>query len=666
VLALIAPFGRRMGAGAARTLAVLSVLAAVVPCVAQAVATPSTFANLDGPFGVTVGNGGNIFVTYTDTLQTPHLRKFSPSAQQLDDKTIGSVDTDTGRLATDSATGKIWDLGQNGILRLVDPQTLSYSTLKDVKTVDISSSITSAWDVNLDMPWGAGGSVNPDSSSFGDIALYRPGDGHVYAFVTGYSVNSNITYVLRLQFDASQPGAPVYQGATLVVWSSYRLQTHLAEGVAVNPSGLVVATLPRIGRLGTCCTDQAVSFPYDFPKPNVTPTGEMDRWDMYSNGLASDAQGWFYLTGVIGSSKCGAESSAAITVLGTQRDFRACYAHSLLAWGNDVAVTPSGDSAYSTISCGDPQLCTENVVLKWGRLDGFSMLVGTNSGSGLGTVTSTPTGINCPPQCQAVFDPGTTVTLTPQPAAAGYRFDSWSGDCSGTGGCAVTMDAAKGVSARFEAFDAPRASNTSYLSMPLVPDFRQTISNSQCQARGGTPSTHGPPLSSPSCNPPSVLGTRARFGQLGGGYMQVSPLFGDPYNNTSQGDMLIYASAEDIRSGSRTGPAYDPNPYGADMTMVFRWRLSDIYNDLPDHLLPATMIDRSIGAEVSCVPQSYFPGSTCRVATSANTILGTNAFHINRHAVIQVFRTHLLDSGQDNVYGNADDRSFATQGVYVP
>ena len=45
---------------------------------------------------------------------------------------------------------------------------------------------------------------------------------------------------------------------------------------------------------------------------------------------------------------------------------------------------------------------------------------------------------------------GTVVAVTATPAA-GYTFSSWSGACTGTGACSVTMDAAKTVTAHFTA-----------------------------------------------------------------------------------------------------------------------------------------------------------------------------------------------------------------------
>jgi hypothetical protein len=43
---------------------------------------------------------------------------------------------------------------------------------------------------------------------------------------------------------------------------------------------------------------------------------------------------------------------------------------------------------------------------------------------------------------------GTVVAVTATPAA-GYAFSSWSGACTGSGACLVTMDAAKTVTANF-------------------------------------------------------------------------------------------------------------------------------------------------------------------------------------------------------------------------
>jgi uncharacterized delta-60 repeat protein len=70
------------------------------------------------------------------------------------------------------------------------------------------------------------------------------------------------------------------------------------------------------------------------------------------------------------------------------------------------------------------------------------------TGNGAGTVSSTPAGIDCGAACSASFDSGTLVSLAAT-AATGSTFTGWSGACTGTGACQVTMDGAKIVSAAF-------------------------------------------------------------------------------------------------------------------------------------------------------------------------------------------------------------------------
>lgn len=75
-------------------------------------------------------------------------------------------------------------------------------------------------------------------------------------------------------------------------------------------------------------------------------------------------------------------------------------------------------------------------------------------GSGSGTVASTPTGIACGSACSANYATGTRVDLAATPAATS-TFRGWSGACSGTGACTVTLDSATSVSAAFDPLPSP-------------------------------------------------------------------------------------------------------------------------------------------------------------------------------------------------------------------
>jgi phospholipase C len=73
----------------------------------------------------------------------------------------------------------------------------------------------------------------------------------------------------------------------------------------------------------------------------------------------------------------------------------------------------------------------------------------SETGSGTGTITSNPAGIDCQ-SCAANFPVGSTVTLTAAPNAS-FVFNGWSGACSGTGTCTVSLNAAASVVASFSA-----------------------------------------------------------------------------------------------------------------------------------------------------------------------------------------------------------------------
>jgi uncharacterized repeat protein (TIGR02543 family) len=69
--------------------------------------------------------------------------------------------------------------------------------------------------------------------------------------------------------------------------------------------------------------------------------------------------------------------------------------------------------------------------------------------TGTGSVTSSPPGINCPSaSCTMSVSYGTSVSLTARPAT-GYVFGGWSGACSGSGTCTLTVNSNQSVTAQF-------------------------------------------------------------------------------------------------------------------------------------------------------------------------------------------------------------------------
>ena len=80
---------------------------------------------------------------------------------------------------------------------------------------------------------------------------------------------------------------------------------------------------------------------------------------------------------------------------------------------------------------------------------GTSLLTISKVGTGGGSVSSSPTGIDCGATCSAPFTNGAQVTLTAKPTATS-TFAGWNGGgCSGTATCVVSVTAPATVTATF-------------------------------------------------------------------------------------------------------------------------------------------------------------------------------------------------------------------------
>ena len=102
------------------------------------------------------------------------------------------------------------------------------------------------------------------------------------------------------------------------------------------------------------------------------------------------------------------------------------------------AFNAAGVSGYSNEACKVTSQSTLNLTV-------------AKTGSGAGTVSSSPAGINCGSDCTEAFPSTTTVNLTASPVA-GSRFDGWTGGgCTGTGPCTLVGNVSPTVTATFTA-----------------------------------------------------------------------------------------------------------------------------------------------------------------------------------------------------------------------
>jgi Divergent InlB B-repeat domain len=143
-----------------------------------------------------------------------------------------------------------------------------------------------------------------------------------------------------------------------------------------------------------------------------------------------------------------------------------------------LTATPAAGSTFTGWGAGPCEgtgTCTftisgaTTVVANFAQSTNNFTLAVTEAGTGTGTVSSAPAGINCPTTCSASFASGAVVVLTAT-AGEGSTFAGWSGvaGCPGTGTCTVTVSAAQTVTATFN-------SGTSPVTIGLAPGSPSTV-----------------------------------------------------------------------------------------------------------------------------------------------------------------------------------------------
>jgi subtilisin-like proprotein convertase family protein len=233
-----------------------------------------------------------------------------------------------------------------------------------------------------------------------------------------------------------------------------------------------VEGLPTATSLG----DVGVSFQMN---PGHTWAGDLDVRLIAPDGTTS--QTIFSRMGATSSTDCGDGSDIQANATYAFSDAAAAspsFLSAALGVGNSVAIppgtyrasTPGGvanGNQNTTITPAFAGVTNPNGTWTLRFRDGASGDTGTVSaanlilgltqrtlsvntdGSGTGTVTSSPAGIDCGATCQAQFDDRRSVTLTATPDP-GSDFAGWSGGgCSGTGICRVQMNADTNVTATF-------------------------------------------------------------------------------------------------------------------------------------------------------------------------------------------------------------------------
>ncbi len=202
--------------------------------------------------------------------------------------------------------------------------------------------------------------------------------------------------------------------------------------------------------------DYLGAYALDAPEDGSFVDAVMSYRNLASGAYPNDRIGYEFTTGQIDQTlnvATAGAGSGAITSNPAGIDCGSVCSHDYAA-GTTVTLTAAPQAGFTGWSgaCTGTGTCTVTMDQDRSVTATFAVihepLIVSVTGAGSGTVTSVPSGISCHPTCSSSFTYGTNVALTATPAA-GSVFTGWTGACTGTGGCSVTMDQARSVTAAF-------------------------------------------------------------------------------------------------------------------------------------------------------------------------------------------------------------------------
>jgi predicted outer membrane repeat protein len=231
-----------------------------------------------------------------------------------------------------------------------------------------------------------------------------------------------------------------------------------------------------------------------------------------------------------------------------------------------LTATPDTGSSFAGWSgaCSGTGTCTVTVgqlgsITASFSLNQYALTVTRTTGTGLGAVTSSPSGITCGADCSEMFTYGTVVTLTATPAT-GSTFNGWSGACSGVLTCVVTIGVVNSVTAQFSNPDGYPASETAW----AIPGTVQAESyNNGGLGVGYYSSGYGPKARDSSDGNGTILGyvasgywTKYTVDVAESGSYRLDVRYRANMSSTSYAALDIYVDNAKAAAFSLTGTSY--------------------------------------------------------------------------------------------------------------
>jgi hypothetical protein len=179
----------------------------------------------------------------------------------------------------------------------------------------------------------------------------------------------------------------------------------------------------------------------------------------------------------------------------------------------------------------------------------------------------------------------------------------------------------------------------------LVPAYEQCTSPN---------TSHGAPLSFPSCAPPRQTSSQLTIGAPDANGLPAATIGSVSYR-VAPGDVKVDVNVTGVLTqGALT-------PYGGELELDSALRITDRNNTpYPGGPGPGTVQDTSFPITVPCA------GGACAAATTANAII-PGAVVPGKRAIWQLGQVRAYDGGPDgDADTTADNKLFMTQGLFVP
>lgn len=313
--------------------------------------------------------------------------------------------------------------------------------------------------ITIDPCVGQGTEIGP--TVFAQDIAVRSTDGAIFAYSAGdlYTVDAttgSATFIGSPDHWGSGNGLAFNLAGDTLYHSVYNSNTGQPEIYSIDPStGVSTLVTPMDCCYGNAAMDVDpatglfyVTAPWSTLDPTtgvVTPVGQGGWWDAFAffsgtpqSNYTLNVQKTGAGTGTVSGSgiDCGATCSLPLAAF-TQVTLSATADAGSLFVGWSGACT-------GTTTCSLTMSSDRTVTATFAPA--FTLTV-SKAGAGSGTVSGS--GIACGNTCGLVFAQGTQVGLAATPSL-GSAFAGWSGDCTGTGACNLTMNADHTVTATFD------------------------------------------------------------------------------------------------------------------------------------------------------------------------------------------------------------------------